>query len=148
MKFLISRPRYMTAMLLLSAAFGLLALAESPSFVQQWATTTVVGPRPAAVDPAAPESEPMQCAAGCERMMDEDRGICGGYVKREERERRGIPPPTSRCHYEALERYSACLTSCGRPAPSIIERLSEAPRFPALPPVGTPAALTATGKRP
>ncbi|HPF26469.1 MAG TPA: hypothetical protein P5528_03310 [Steroidobacteraceae bacterium] len=148
MKFLTSRARLQVAMLLLSAVFGLLALAESPTFVQQWAANAVAGLRPDAVDPAAPESEPMQCAAGCERMMNEDRGICGGYVKQEERERRGIPPPTRRCHYEALERYSACLTNCGRPAPSVIERFSEAPQFPTLPPVGTPAALTTTGKRP
>lgn len=89
------------------------------------------------------ESAAMQCAVTCERKVNDDLNICEGFITPEELARRGIAPPTASCATELHDRYSACLVACGLPAPPpLLPSTSATPRR-TLPPVGTPAALSA-----
>lgn len=126
---------------------AMLALAGSPTLVALWtAAAAAVLPSDPTAQPA-PESAPVQCAAQCNRAMNEQLGACLGALSPTERTQRGLPAPTKNCYATLQESYSACVVTCGLPAPAAPLVLAQPPRFPQLPPVGTPEALRATGPR-
>lgn len=121
---------------------GVFAVAESPAFLSQLseAVSTGLGAQPA--DIKDPAGAPMQCAAGCERMVNEERAVCGGYMSDEERVRRKIPVPSENCDFEVHSRYSACLVNCGMPAPPPIKIVGwQSRRARPLPALGSPEEL-------
>lgn len=89
------------------------------------------------------ESAAMQCAVSCERNVNDELNICQGFVTPEELARRGIAPPTANCAAELHDQYSACLVACGLPAPPALLPSAPAGSRRVLPPIGTPAALSA-----